>query len=117
MFIALILVWPFAIWPAFAFVFRGGMGYWFSGIALVEKDGRPAARWRCGLREVVNWLPLTAILLTSLLIQWEFPTLVTLRTTIWLVGFASLPVSFVVALRDPTRSPVDRLVGVFLVPR
>ena len=116
-FVALILVWPLAIWPAFAFAFRGGLGYWFSGIALVLKGGGPAQRWRCGLRELLIWLPLTAVLLTALLIQLEWPTLVTLRSLIWLGGVAMLPMSFVAALRDPTRSPVDRFVGVFLVPR
>ena len=55
--------------------------------------------------------------MASLLIQWEFPTLVSLRTLIWLAGVALLPVAFLIALRDPTRSPVDRLIGVFLVPR
>lgn len=116
-FAVMILMWPFAVWPAFAWLFRGGLGYWFSGIALVRKDGRPAGRWRCGLREILIWLPVTVLLMASLLIQWQFPTLVALRTLLWLAGVALLPVSFLIALRDPTRSPVDRLVGVFLVPR
>lgn len=116
-FIGLTLSWPLLNWPLFAFVFRGGIGYWFSGIALVRKDGRPAQRWRCALREWLIWLPLTTLLMTSLLLQWWLPTLVTLRSLIWLAGVLLLPLSFVIALRDPTRSPVDRLVGVYLVPR
>ena len=112
-----VLIWPFAVWPVFAWLFRGGLAYWFSGIALVRPDGRRAGRWRCTLREVLIWLPVTVFLMASLLIQWEFPTLVSLRTLIWLAGVALLPVAFLIALRDPTRSPVDRLIGVFLVPR
>ncbi len=112
-----ILVWPFVLWPAFALLFRGGLGYLFSGIALVRKDGCAAGRWRCAMREMLIWSPLTTLLMTSLVIQWEWPTMVTLRSLIWLAGLALLPVSFLIALRDPTRSPVDRLVGVYLVPR
>ena len=116
-FIGLILSWPLLNWPLFAFLFRGGIGYWFSGIALVRKDGRPAPRWRCAVRELLIWVPLTTLLMTALLLQWWLPTLVTLRSLVWLAGILMLPLSFVIALRDPTRSPVDRLVGVYLVPR
>ena len=116
-FIGLVLSWPLMNWPLFAFIFRGGIGYWFSGIALVRKDGRPAQRWRCAVRELLIWVPLTTLLMMSLLLQWWFPTLVTLRSLIWIAGVLLLPLSFVIALRDPTRSPVDRLVGVYLVPR
>ena len=116
-FFILLVMWPFAVWPAFAFLFRGGLGYWFSGIALVGRDGRSAGRFRCALREMLIWLPLTALLAASLFLQWEWPDRVTLRTLFWLAGVASLPISFLIALRDPTRSPVDRAVGVFLVPR
>ena len=116
-FFILLMMWPFAVWPAFAFLFRGGLGYWFSGIALVGRDGRPAGRFRCALREMLIWLPLTALLAGSLFLQWEWPDRVTLRTLFWLAGVASLPISFLIALRDPTRSPADRAAGVFLVPR
>ena len=112
-----VLVWPLLIWPAFAILFRGGISYWFSGIALVTHDGCPAGRGRCGLREILIWLPFTACLLASLLIQVEAPALVTLRSWIWLAGVALLPIAFLAALRDPTRSLADRLVGVYLVPR
>jgi len=115
-FAALILAWPLVVWPAFAVLFRGGIAFWFSGIALVANDGRPARRWRCALREGLIWLPLTACLLASLFIQWEWPTLVALRTAFWLAGVAVLPLSILVALRNPARCLADRMVGTFLVP-
>ena len=60
------------------------------------------------------YMPLLA---AALFLQWQWPDRVTLRTLLWLAGVASLPVSFLVALRDPTRSPADRAAGVYLVPR
>jgi eukaryotic-like serine/threonine-protein kinase len=111
-----LLVWPVVLWPLFAFCFRGGLSYLVGGIAIVRKSGRPAARWRCALRALLAWLPLTAILFACLFVQLYYPTAVALRTTLLVVALVLLPLMVVMALRNPARGPHDKLLGTFLVP-
>ncbi len=115
-----VLVWFVAAWPlvwaAFAFAFRGGVSMHIAGVALVRPDGRPAGRLRCAAREFLVWLPLTVLLLAAFGVQVVAPELVVLRTALWLLGVLLLPLYVVVALRDPSRPPQDRIVGTYLVP-
>jgi hypothetical protein len=110
-----IVVWPF-VWAAFAFAFRGGLAMHIAGLTLVRGDGRKAGRYRCALRELIVWLPLTLVLLVALWLPVVAPELVVIRTAVWFTGFLMLPLYVVIALKDPARPPQDRLVGTHLVP-
>lgn len=103
-------------WAGFAFLFRGGIAMWLAGITLVTADGRRAGRWRCAGRELLVWLPLTAVLLLTLWVQFAHPQFVLVRTVLWLFGVSLIPLYVVIALRDPARGPHDRLAGTYLVP-
>jgi len=112
-----IAVFPLLVWPLFAVIFRGGLSMIVTGIAAVTTDGRPAARWRCAVREAVGWLPLLAVLLAAAWVQYAVPQYVFARTFLWLLAVAVLPLSVAVAVRDPRRAPHDRLLRTHLVPR
>jgi len=114
---AVLAQWPVIVWPLFAVLFRGGLAHWIGGVTLVQRDGRPAARWRCGLRALVVWLPLYAVLASCTAVQLMLPEYVALRTILFLSAVAMLPLMVMVALRDPDRGPHDRLFGTTLVPR
>ena len=103
-------------WAGFAFVFRGGLAFLLAGITLVKADGRRAGRFRCAVRELIVWTPLTGVLLVTLWVQYAHPEMVLTRTVLWLVGVATIPLYVVIALRDPVQPPQDRLAGTFLVP-
>ncbi|CAN5316049.1 protein kinase [soil metagenome] len=100
----------------FAFAFRGGLAYVLSGIALVRRDGRPAGRFRCALREALIWLPLLVILFATAYVQAEWPGWFLGRmilcgcTVAVLIGYAA------VGFRYPEQGPHDRLTGTFRVP-
>lgn len=100
----------------FAAVFRGGVSMMLAGMAIVRADGRPARRWQCALRAAVVWLPLTALLGGSAAVQVYAPGRPYLAAGPWLAAVALLPVYAVIALRDPTRPPQDRIAGTYLVP-
>jgi len=103
-------------WAAFAFAFRGGLSMKIAGVTLVTARGQLAPRWRCALRELAVWAPLVALLLTTLALQGGYPNGVFLRTATLLLALLLLPVYLVVALRQPTHPPQDRLLGTYLVP-
>ncbi len=110
-----VVVWP-VVWAVFAFAFRGGLALSLAGITLVRPDGRKAGRFRCAARELLVWLPVTAVLLASMWVQAVAPDLVALRTGLWLVAGLMLPVYVVIALKNPARPPQDRIMGTYLVP-
>jgi hypothetical protein len=111
-----IMVWPLVVWPAFAFLFRGGVAYVLSGISIVRKSGRRAARWRIALRCLLAWLPFSLVLLICLYVQLMWPEAVAVRTGLLIVALLMLPMMMVMALRNPTRGPHDKLLGTYLVP-
>ncbi len=110
-----VIVWPF-VWAAFAFLFRGGLAMHIAGLTLVRGDGRKAGRFRCALRELIVWLPLTFVLFLAMWLQILVPEQVVLRTALWFLGILMLPLYVVIALKDPAHPPQDRLVGTHLVP-
>jgi hypothetical protein len=114
-FSAFVASWPL-IWAAFAFAFRGGLALSLAGITLVRPDGRKAGRFRCAVRELLVWLPVTALLLASMWVQTAFPEQVALRTGLWLTAGLLLPIYVMVALRNPAHPPQDRIMGTHLVP-
>ncbi len=120
--------WP-AAWIIWAFIFRGGFSHHLTGLSLVRKDGRKAARWQCAARSFLFWLPVMACLCGSVGLEFwcwtlEGPQaggiaawLPQLSTALWLVGLLTFPVYAALALRSPARSLHDRLAGTYLVPR
>jgi hypothetical protein len=112
---AVVAVWPL-VWAVFAFAFRGGLALSLAGITLVRPDGRKAGRFRCALRELLVWLPITLLLLACMWVQTVLPDQVVLRTALWLTAALLLPVYLMIALRNPSRPPQDRIVGTHLVP-
>jgi hypothetical protein len=114
-FLAFVASWP-VIWAAFAFAFRGGLALSLAGITLVRPDGRRAGRFRCAVRELLVWLPITLLLMASMWVQTALPHLVALRTGLWLTAALLLPVYVMVALKNPTHPPQDRIMGTHLVP-
>jgi uncharacterized RDD family membrane protein YckC len=58
------LLWPL-LWVCWSAAARGGLSYALTGIALQDGAGRPAPRWRCGLRSLVVWAPLAMLLVTT----------------------------------------------------
>jgi serine/threonine protein kinase len=117
------------LWIIWAFLFRGGFSYHLTGMSLVRKDGRKAARWQCAARSFLFWLPMVALCSASIGLDlwfwsvegphagWILAWLPQLSTALWLAGLLTFPAYAVLALRSPTRSLHDRLVGTYLVPR
>jgi hypothetical protein len=105
-----------AFWVGWAFVFRGGYGFWRGGIVLRRADGRKAARWQCACRALLVWAPVTGLLCLAVGVAELWPGPAWLSVAIWGLGVALLPVWVGLALWSPTRGPHDRLVGTYLVP-
>lgn len=118
-----------AIFIVWAFLWRGGIAYSITGISVVRKDGRKAARWQCAWRAFLFWFPLMALLIVSMSLDdwfWRhgdphiqgwaawlplLSSLVYFATPVTLLGY------LVLALWNPTRSWHDRLAGTLLMPR
>jgi serine/threonine protein kinase len=120
------VIWP-ALWVVWAFLSRGGFSLYLVGLALVHRDNRPAARWRCAWRALLVWLPVSLLFVISMVLEGQFwttwrqeaphPWLGVLAQTAWWSAVGLLVVWVILALRSPARAPHDRLAGTFLVPR
>ena len=113
--VAFVASWPL-IWAVFAFAFRGGLALSLAGITLVRPDGRKAGRFRCAVRELLVWLPVTVLLVACMWVQTAFPQMVALRTGLWLTAALLLPIYVMLALKYPAHPPQDRIMGTHLVP-
>jgi hypothetical protein len=125
---ALILLtsWP-VLWVAWAFLFRGGISFWLMSIRLACPDGAPAERWQCAGRALVVWLPVTALLAASLLLDaWHWMNwtedhpqawISWVSVPLWWAGWLLLASYIVLALWRPQRALHDQLAGTYLVPR
>jgi eukaryotic-like serine/threonine-protein kinase len=113
---AFVITWP-VIWIFFALIFRGGLSFYFAGLALVRRNGRPLGRLWCALREFLVLTPLTLGTLLTIWIQVLQPLMAQTRAIVWLLTLLLLPVYVVIALRLPSRPPQDRLFGSYIVPR
>jgi hypothetical protein len=115
------------LWVLWALLTRGGLSYQMTRIALVTGDGRQAGRFRCLWRSFLVWAPFTLMLFvahrldewywsvwgTDAAQRWALWTSLVLWWAAWLLVTAYL----ILALRNPTRTPLDRLAGTYLVPR
>jgi hypothetical protein len=106
-----------AVWIGWAFLFRGGITFWITGIALRRQDGRQAGRFQCGLRAVLLIVPVWVLYIAALLIAVALPPWSWLYVPLWAAGTVLLLLNFTLALVYPTRSLCDRIVGTYLVPR
>jgi hypothetical protein len=97
-----------------ALVLRGGLFLRLLGVAVVTRDGRPAARWRTLWRAIVAWWLTPAVCGLGILagVTTHHPGLAIV------LGFA-IPALFVAgviwALVAPERGLQDRLAGTWLV--
>jgi hypothetical protein len=118
--------WP-AAWIIWAALSRGGFSYSLAGIRLVQSQGRPASRWQCAWRTGLVWMPVAGVLICSVALEcsaaavWSgghpSPWLGWFGWMLWWVGMSLPPLYGVLALWWPTRSPLDRLAGTYLVPK
>jgi hypothetical protein len=106
-----------AAWSAWAFAVRGGVSLSLAGLALVRNDGRPAARWQCGLRPVLVWTPAFALLCACVAVKCLAPRWIVAHNLLWWAAAVLTVGAAVMALLRPQRGPHDRLVGVHVVPR
>ncbi len=121
-----VLTFPVA-WVVWAFLFRGGFSYRLTGLALVCDDGRPAARWQCGLRALLVWAPVVGLLCFTVGLEGWYVSVYEggaahawaplLAWASWWLALLLLPAYALLALRLPERSLHDRIVGTWLVPR
>jgi hypothetical protein len=124
-----LLAWPL-LWSIWAGLTRGGLGMWLTGMALRNRNGRPAARWRCALRSLMVWVPVAWLLLASVLLDlWRVESAPlgwtdgAVRLTAWL-AWATWWLALLllagypwVAVGWSNGGPHDRLAGTYPVPR
>lgn len=128
------LLWTLAAWPivwaVWAGLTRGGLSLRLAGITLVDRDGRPAARWRCCLRCLLTWLPVMLLLYISMWLDLDRVARARYGWTneqiqlsgwlswhAWWLALLALPFYVLTAVLLPNRQPHDRLAGVYPVPR
>jgi hypothetical protein len=122
----IVAIWP-TVWVLWAFITRGGLSLYIVGLTLVRRDNRKAARWRCAWRALLVWLPVTALFVVSMWLEFVYWStwredephrwLGALTRTAWWSAVALLVVWVILALRSPARALHDRLAGTYLVPR
>jgi uncharacterized RDD family membrane protein YckC len=100
----------------FAFVFRGGLSYLLSGLALVRHDGRPAGRFRCAIRELFIWTPVIAALSVAVLVQFKWPDWGFGRAMVSAGCLGLLGAYVLLAVRFPQQGLHDKIVGTYVVP-
>jgi hypothetical protein len=125
--LAILLLVPAGVWVLWAFLWRRGLSDRLLGLALVQSDGRPAARWRCAWRALLTWAPVTGLLVAAMWLEQDYwsglketgtPALWLSRLS-WVASWSAwalLATYAVLAVRSPTRGLHDRLAGTYLVP-
>jgi serine/threonine protein kinase len=100
-----------------AFLFRGGVTLSMMGLTLVCSDGSKASRLRCALRACVALLPLSLLLLLSLIVMAVFRESSIFALAAWCLALTYIVSCIVLALVFPNRTWYDRVVGTYLVPK
>jgi hypothetical protein len=103
-------------WVVWAFLFRGGYGFWRGGIVLRRADGRKPARWQCAYRAALVWGPVVGLLDLAVGLTLLWPGLPWLYFGTWGAGVCVLLVWVGLALWSPTQGVHDRLAGTCLIP-
>jgi hypothetical protein len=119
--------WP-CVWAAWSAITRGGLTMRLAGITLRDRDGKPAARWRCAWRSLLAWLPVLALLLLSFwldvgrIAHGPAESSAWMGAAAWLAWWAwwqallLLPLYLWMSVRWPHRGFHDRLAGTYPVP-
>jgi uncharacterized RDD family membrane protein YckC len=118
---------PAVVWVVWAALWRGGLSMRVTGLALVRRDGRPAARWQCGWRALLVWGPVAALVVlavgldASYWLAWR-PGMVPGPERAWAsaaryAALGLLALYAVLAVAWPRRGLHDRLAGTYVVPR
>ena len=109
------------VWPIIcaieAFILRGSASNLLTGVLIVRARGGRAGRRQCAARALVGWVPVTVLLISSVLMRTLWPWNQPLYEILWAIGILTLPIAMLAALIDPERGPADRLAGTWLVPR
>jgi hypothetical protein len=118
---------PPVLWVLWAFATRGGFTFTILGLSLVRRDGRPAARWQCGWRALLVWLPIAASITGSLYLLGRYwstwrpehsaPWLHQLGGALWWAGVGLMLLDVGLALWRPSRTVHDWLAGTYVVPK
>jgi hypothetical protein len=106
-----------ALWVAWAFLFRGGLGLRLAGLALVRGSGKDALRLQCAWRAVLVWAPVVALLVIAVWVDVDYPALSWVGSAVQGLLLLLLAGYVALALRYPRRGLHDRLAGTYLVPR
>ncbi len=99
-----------------AFILRGGLFLGLLGIAVVTRDGRPAARWRTLWRAVAAWWLIPAACGVGIHF-WGARLDHSVAIFLLLAGPVLFVIGAVWAIATPQRGLQDRLAGTWLVPR
>lgn len=113
---AAVAVWP-ALWVLLASISGGGFTLKLMGLQLIQSDGRPAAFWQCGVRELLLWLPVVVLLGLSITVQHRYPSLTLVHWGLWWLAVIDLMASVLLMIVRSRRSMVDRFLGIYVVPR
>ena len=109
--------------------FRGGPVFWFLGIEVRRRDGKPAGALRCALRSAIAWIPLTLFSAFMPMFayvgsrDWQKEKLSLAEGILLLIGGGSsclmmVSIFFLIyTVMRPKRGIQDLLVGTCLVPR
>lgn len=121
-------IWPLA-WCLWSGLTRGGLVMRLAGMTLRNRNGRPAARWRCVVRSLIVWLPVLLLLLLSFWVDvWRIhhgpdesmADLLGLAAWLswwsWWQALLLLPVYVWMGVRWPNRGMHDWLAGTYPVP-
>jgi hypothetical protein len=107
---------PPLLWLVWSCATRGGLCLRWLGMCLVDKNGRPAARWRCAWRTLMTWLAAAVLLQLGVWSQADGSGRAWVLWTFWALAVIWMAVDVVIALIAPARSLHDRLSGTYLVP-
>lgn len=127
LFLIPIVLWPL-LWICWAFLVKGGISYWLTGITIVRRSGRQALRIQCAWRALLVWIVPAALLSGSLWIDYEFwndwlPDAeisfapLWISWSLWWLALGVLLSYVALALWNPSRGIHDKLSGTYLVPR
>ncbi len=111
-----IAVWP-VLWVILAALSGGGLTLKLMGLQLVRSDGQPATFWQCGLRELLLWLPIIVLLGCSIYVQHHYPALTLLHWGFWWLAVIVLMGFMILLMVSSRRALIDRLMGIYLVPK
>jgi uncharacterized RDD family membrane protein YckC len=103
---------------ASAFIFRGGLILYLTGITAQTGDGEKASRLRCIWRALIVWSPMLITLIGAIIGLFGFPLkMLELSSIIIIILWVPLTAGAIYAVVSPERGIQDRLAGTHLVPR